>query len=323
MRILTMLLLTVLLGGCQLLAKLPEEAVYQRGVLALRQGSFMFRRCGQLHWQPALALAAPLPEEYQRHSGGQQELPLYVEGWMRQDADGWRVLQPRVIGGGLSACEQAFPGILLLAEGDRPGWALRLEASRMVLDDPEQRRRLIVHQPDFIRRGQLWQWKGQLTMQGARRELLFEVERRPCRDEVGHWYALSAQVDLDGEAFLGCARYGDLQLLDLAGFYDTGDAYLRRVALLLRGDGHLRLVEDARNGQPLKVRLGRWQWLAEGRLLLELKGSDASGVEDTLLLSRLKDGRLRLVGRHPAYGEGLILEPGDQPLQWLGRPALP
>lgn len=116
----------------------------------------------------------------------------------------------------------------------------------MVLDDPGQRRRLIVHQPDFIRRGQLWQWTGRLTMQGERRDLLFEVERRPCRDGVGNWYALSAHADLDGEAFFGCARYGDLQLLDLAGFYDTGDAYLRRVALVLRGDGRLRLVEDAR-----------------------------------------------------------------------------
>lgn len=246
MRILTTLLLTLLLGGCQLLPGLPEEAVYQRGVLTLRQGSFMFRRCGQLHWQPALELAAPLPEEYQRYSGGQQELPLYVEGWMLHDTDGWRVLQPRVIGGGLDACGQTFPGMLLLAEGARPAWSLRLEASRMVLDDPGQRRRLIVHQPDFIRRGQLWQWTGRLTMQGERRDLLFEVERRPCRDGVGNWYALSAHADLDGEAFFGCARYGDLQLLDLAGFYDTGDAYLRRVALVLRGDGRLRLVEDAR-----------------------------------------------------------------------------
>lgn len=321
MRILTILLLALAAAGCQLLPERPADAVYQRGVLVLRDEGFMFRACARQQWQPVVAVPERVAEEHRRQRDGQPELPLYIEGWAAPATTGWALLEPRLIGGGLQACEQHLEGMLLLGAGEEPYWSLRLESQRMVLNDPAQLRRLIFREPELTRRGHLWQWRGQIEQHNETLDLLFEVEARPCRDRAGHWYALTARADLEGAPFTGCARYGDLQLLDLSARYDSGERYLRGVTLLLRGDGRARLVVDARNGQPLAARAGTWRLLGVDRLLLELAPTEPGDDSETLLWRRLRDGRLRLVSAHPEFGR-LALDPAATPLQWERR-ALP
>lgn len=323
MRTLIPLLLALVITGCQLIPSVPDSALYQRGVVVLRDGTYMFRACARQSWRPVTQLPPVLQSEYWRQRHDQEEMPLYVEGLTLQEPSGWQLLEPYVIGGGLAACEQHLEGALLWGAGEHPDWRVRLEEQRMVLSEPGRRRQTIFRDPRLIRRGHLWQWDGHLERRGNRLDLLFEVQSLPCRDESGHWYALTARALLEGDEYGGCARYGDLQLLNLAARYDPPSSAESGITLLLRGDGGVRLVEHARNGQVLNARPGQWRLLGDSRLLLELTGKTPEEEGDTLLWRQLRDGRLLLVGDHPRYGRGVMLDPGAAPLQWQGRPLLP
>lgn len=322
MRLLITLLLTLLSVGCQLFPARPDTAVYQRGILVLRDDGYRFRACARQEWQPVTLLPAPVAQAYQRQYSGLAEMPLYVEAFMIQDAAGWQLLEPRLMGGGLEACAQHLTGVQLMGIGGAPDWAVRLKEHQLVLELPAQRRRLIFDEPQLIRRGQLWQWHSSLSLRGDRLDLLFEVEPLPCRDREGNWYALTARADLEGEVFNGCARYGDLQLLNLAARYDAPAGSGTQLTLLLRGDGGVRLVERTDKGAVLQARAGHWRLIGAQSLLLELE-EPAPETSASLLWRRQRDGRLVLVGEHPGYGKGLMLNPGVTPLQWWGRGRLP
>jgi len=322
MRLLITLLLMLLSTGCQLLPSRPDTAVYQRGILVQRGDGYRFRACARQEWQPVRELPTLVAAEYQRQHSGLAEMPLYVEGFMVQDENGWQLLEPRLLGGGLEACVQHLTGVRLLGIGGAPDWAVRLEGSRMVLELPTQRRRLIFSEPQLTRWGQLWQWHGRLSRSGDTLDLLFEVEPLPCRDRAGHWYALTARADLEGELFSGCARYGDLQLLDLATRYDMPVQARGRLSLLLREDGSARLVEPLGQGTALQARSGHWRLIGDHSLLLELEGKPPQEAE-TLLWRRQRDGRLVLIGEHPRYGKAVALDPGMIPLQWRDPERLP
>ncbi|KEA65720.1 hypothetical protein ADIMK_0032 [Marinobacterium lacunae] len=231
-----------------------------------------------------------------------------------------------MIGGDLDSCLEPFTGTALYAGGLEPAWSLLLSDERLVFNQPGRLRTLVFDQPKRMRVGTLWRWYQRLDDGKGQLDVAFEVERKPCRDEQGVWYALTAHVNLDEVLFDGCARYGDLQRLTLASRYRTpAGQYLRDIHVLMKADGSARLIEENHNGLPLVPRAGAWRFLNSDRILLELARDGSEGAVDTLLWKLGNDGSLTLLNDDPALGRGLELQPLGAPLQWPegGRKPLP
>lgn len=324
-RFVLLLFFSLLIGGCQLRPQLPDDALYQRGLISLEGADIRFQSCGRTQWQSMAVIPDLLRQEYLRLSAGAEGLPVYMEGWGRDVAGEWQVLEPRVIGGDLSSCAEHFSAVALYASGMEPPWSAMLEQERLVFNEPQRLRTLVFDKPDSTREGVIWRWSQSLRDGNSDRDIALDVVRRPCRDSQGTWYALSAQLDLDGRLFSGCARYGDLQMLALVSHYRTAAGqYLRDLHLLLQADGDVRLVEDNHDGLPLKPRAGRWRFLNAERVLLELERPGTVGQFDTQLWRVRNDGALVLLNDDPALGRGLELQPAGRFLQWPeGRIPLP
>ncbi|GGC01164.1 hypothetical protein GCM10011352_29100 [Marinobacterium zhoushanense] len=319
------LFFSALIGGCQLRPQLPDDAIYQRGLISLDGGDILFQPCGRTQWQQMAEIPDLLRQEYLRFSAGREGLPVYIEGWGADGTDGWRVLEPRVIGGDLSSCDERFAGVSLYAAGLEPPWSVMLGEDSLVFNEPQRLRTLVFDKPERMREGEIWRWYQRLSDRKSGLDIALEVVVRPCRDGQGNWYALSAQLDLEGSVFNGCARYGDLPRLALASHYRTAaGAYLRDLHLLMQADGDVRLVADNHDGQPLQPRAGRWRFLSSDRVLLELERPGAAGKFDTQLWQVRGDGALVLLNDDPALGRGLELQPTGRILQWPeGRAPLP
>lgn len=320
------LLLSLPLVGCQLRPTLPGDAVYQRGLFSLEAEGGLFQACGRTRWQPMSVVSDPLRREYLRISNGREGLPVYIEGWGEERNGVWQVIEPRVIGGDLTSCEEDFSGVELYAVGMEPPWSVMLSSEKLVFNEPGRLRSLVFAEPDWIREGNIWRWYQSLKGRKSRIDIVLEVVLQPCRDARGNWYALHAEVDLEGSLFSGCARYGDLHRLKLATHYRTPvGEYLRDIHLLLKEDGSARLVRDNNDGQPLVPRVGHWRFLNRERILLELERPDAAGMIDTQLWQLTGDGRLALLNDDPALGRGLQLQSVGRVLQWpeTGRMRLP
>ncbi|WP_432698556.1 hypothetical protein ACQUQP_09500 [Marinobacterium sp. YM272] len=305
-----------IVAGCQVKPPSEEGQVYQRGVVSQEAGAFRFRLCHSLSWYSLSSPPELLMDQYSSASAGREGVPVYVEGWGSDTPDGWQLMQPRVIGGGLDECEETAEGAALRAFGHGPAWVADLSEDRIVVREAERFRSFTFSSPEYLRQGNLRRWSADIKRGRSRIDVALSVEPRPCIDRRGIWYALSAQLELEGWVFNGCARYGDLGRLDLASRYSTpAGEYLRDLHLLLRADGRARLIVDSNTeGQPLDVRTGHWRRLGSGRLLLETERD--GGDQDTLLWSVEPDGSIRLVTDDPALGRGLRLVSSGVALQW-------
>lgn len=309
-------ILTLALAGCQLKPAVDQELLYQRGLVTQESGEFRFRLCRDRQWYSLESPPETLVEQYARATQSQEGLSVYVEGWGVGSAVGWQLLQPRVIGGDLNSCRETAEGADLRAFGVNPNWVADLSETKFVLREAERLRTLGFSDLQFIREGNMWRWLGDVKWgrQTLNAELM--VYKRPCFDNTGTWYFLSAELYMEGDLFRGCARYGDLGRLDLASRYSTPpNTYLRDLYLLLRADGRARLVIDSHNAdQSLDVRTGSWRRMSSGRLLVETErdGND----DDTLLWSVEADGSIRLLTDDPNFGRGLQLVRTGTPLQW-------
>ncbi len=66
---------------------------------------------------------------------------------------------------------------------------------------------------------------------------------------------------LDREEFRGCAREGNLSQRSVLGRYSTDlKADTAFVVMDLFADQQVQVLLDYRNGEPLSVMRGRWQW---------------------------------------------------------------
>jgi len=325
LRFVLLLLFVALIGGCLLTPRLPDDASYQRGLVSIEEGVAVFQPCGRTRWRPMDEVPERLRQEYLRLSGGGEGLPIYLEGWIREVDAALHLIEPRVIGGDLNSCDENFSGAVLYAAGSTPPWSAILEEGRLVFNQPRKLRTLVFDAPQRMRDGEIRRWYQSLDDGRRRVGIALDIKAQPCQDPQGVWYALTAQVDLDGRIFSGCARYGDLQRLTLNSHYRTATGeYLRDLHLLLKADGSVRLIEDNHDGRSLVPRSGQWRFLNAERILLELARPGVDGVVDTQLWRLQGEGALVLLNDDPALGRGLKLQPVGRPLQWpSGRVPLP
>lgn len=309
-------ILALLLAGCQLKPSVEQELLYQRGLVSLESGGFRFRLCRDRQWYSLDNPPEVLVEQYAAATENREGLSVYVEGWGVDSATGWQLMQPRVIGGDLQSCGEDGEGAALRAFGVSPNWVADLSDNKLVLREAERLRTLSFRDLQFIRQGNMWSWRGDVKSGRSTLDAELTVYKGSCHDKADTWYFLTAEFNLGGQLFRGCARYGDLGRLDLASRYSTPpNTYLRDLYLLLRADGRARLVIDSHNGdQSLDVRTGSWRRMSSGRLLLETErdGND----DDTLLWSVESDGSIRLLTDDPNFGRGLHLVRTGAPLQW-------
>lgn len=317
MRYFFVVLVGLLLSACQVRPNEQPDAVYQRGVVKSLNGRFLFQPCQSHGWRILKSPPSILASEYRRQTHGEAALPVYVEGWGEQGADGWELTEPRMIGGDLATCEHWLSGVQLRAGGLDPVWTVDLTSHRLVFNDISHLQTLIFRRPDSSRDGRTWIWDGEIKEKSDSTRLELRVGPTPCYDKLGVWYALSAKVLADGDALQGCARYGDLERFLLFETYQTDPKrYLRHLTLLLAPEGAATLRDDYDNGQPVLVRHGSWQQLGDGNLLLSLKRSGDDAGDETLLFRRRADGSLALESDSPRYGKGLKLSPHGKVLQW-------
>ncbi len=315
MRKLLALVAMLVLTGCATGRSGTEAMAYWRGLLRSVGDSYLFQPCGETEWRALGAIPPLLQQEYERQRAGAPGIPIYIEGWSERFGTQWMLTEPRVIGGGLAACEQFYPGVDLHVVGHQPGWQVDLNGAELRYSNVGALQTLVFGSSRFMREGSIWRWLAKLAdKRGRTFELTLEVTDTPCRDALGIWYNLSASADLDGTLYTGCARYGGLERFSLARRYQTEPGrYMRQLALTLALDGQARLTDDYLNGQPLIVSDGRWQLMSDGRMLLTLSAAQGQG-DIPLLWSRHGD-TLRLETADPVYGKGLELS-ADSELEW-------
>ncbi|MFT5707412.1 MAG: hypothetical protein ACI9ES_001703, partial [Oceanospirillaceae bacterium] len=157
-------------------------------------------------------------------------------------------------------------------------------------------------------------WYGTLQLaQGKQYKMRLKIENKVCLDKSGQWYSLSANLDLNGETHLGCARKGDQFKKFASGNYSNqlanGSAF---IVLDLQQDNSAKLILDYRNGHPMIVSKGQWKMLSNQVLELNLNSHDARIAQSVMLFQVFNNHELKLKSFSELLGnKGLKLLPNS------------
>ncbi|MEH6445070.1 MAG: hypothetical protein V7784_14330 [Oceanospirillaceae bacterium] len=187
-------------------------------------------------------------------------------------------------------------------------WQAHIKENKVVINKSN-----IYSQLSFnTKKSQYETWYGTLQLaQGRQYDMRLKIENKVCLDKLGQWYSLSANLDLNGEEHLGCARKGEQFKKFASGNYSNqltnASAF---IVLDLQQDNSARLILDYRNGHPMIVNNGRWRMLSNQVLELSLDSQDARIAQSVMLFQVFNNHELRLKGFSELLGNaGLKLLP--------------
>lgn len=310
LRALFSLCVLLMLVGCetfQPLATSSVDSVFLRGVIVPEKEHFIFTPCFSREQRSLRDDSSQLLKRYQEQVVG-NSLPVYVELYARQQEDlVWQVQRVLLAGGGSQACEYELQGIQYRAAGADPLWIADVLETGVRVQSYNNLTQLTF--PLQEGDGERGKWEGELTStKGKSFYYTLQIREASCRDEQGAWYSLAATLELDGTLFVGCARAGNLNHLTLAGRYSNGLSAERVFVVLdIQGDSGATMMLDYRNGLPLTVWSGQWQWRKNGKLLLDFSKEQGP----LLIFKRGLRGNLEQEGFSPALGKGLRLQRAD------------
>ena len=316
--------LIVMISGC---GSLPfsdtSSRNYQRGWLSIQDEQFYVRGCRET--QPRLI--DQVPRQLERLFR-QRDItsPLYIE-WIGEPSlpeQPVQLTQLRYVVSDPSACQIHLNDVLMYAQGERPDWQLSITDSHIRIFLPQRRRTLMFPVGSVIRQGADWWWESNIEGNNRKHRLSLRIQPAACQDDQA-WFALSAVMILDGREYIGCAKRGNLERLDLFTEYRLDETIQTRdIRLKLRADGSALLREDYLNQQPALESRGKWQQLSGGRLLVSLDDPDPKLNQEALMFFLTEQG-IRLPGFHPRYGHnGLHLQPSGTAMPWAaGRLLVP
>ncbi|MGY8870404.1 MAG: hypothetical protein ACKVJE_08200 [Pseudomonadales bacterium] len=235
------------------------------------------------------------------------DLPVYMEVKAEQGVDLiWRVDDVMIAGGGSKMCHVDLSAIRLRAQGVNPPWLSDVLPDSVRVQSYETLQTL--HFPMDEYDGVQGVWESSLeNTNGQSHSLRLEIRDQSCTDVLNIWYRWSANMTLDGKAFPGCARQGDLTNRALLGRYSNvltdNEAF---VVLDLLPERVASMLLDYRNGQALIVMTGTWQWKSNDKLILHFTQQDGRKQESVLLLKRARSGEFVQEGFSAEFGRSGI-----------------
>lgn len=296
---------------------------YQRGWVSYEEGQFFVRGCRESEARQL----AQAPRQLERLFNQRDvSAPLYVE-WIGEPnlaGQAVEIAQLRYVSSDPLSCQIPLNDILMQAQGVRPDWQLSITEDHLRVFLPQQRRTLIFPVGQVMRQGADWWWESEIEGNNRKHRLSLRIQPAACQDDQ-NWFGLSAVLILDGTEYLGCAKRGQLERLDLFTEYRLPSAIeTRDIRLQLKPDGSALLSEDYLNQQPPLISRGSWQQLSNARLLVSLDDPDPKLNQEALMFVLTEQG-ITLPGFHPRYGHnGLRLQPSGIPMPWAeGRLRVP
>ena len=319
-----LILLLFSLSGCAALevGSRADADLYQRVLVIATEEGYRFRECHRSQWLSLSQWPGQLDNQIKR-LGLKEGESVYAEWIARIDtaeegAQMVSVRQLRLIGGDLGSCQHHLRGIQMRASGLDPLWTADIQENHIHVHDYDGLKLVRFPRTAVSRDDGDWIWESEVSLrQGRGHRLLLRVRPLACR-QGDAWIGLSAEMELDGRFFRGCARMGDLDRLILHQQYQLPvETTTRAITLNLSVDGKVELLEDYLTGQPVMVSRGNWRLLSGGRLLVSLDERDAGQRQEVLSFHHAGNGVLVLQGFHPSYGQGgLTLVPASDPLPW-------
>lgn len=296
--------------GCNTVPVSAEitDQLFRRGIVSQGEQGLTFRPCfigreeqlidpsGQLQ---AYLNNSPLPAIYAELSG---EIFKVGQPWM--------IDRVHMLGGNVS-CNHELENSQFRAAGEDPLWIADIKDDGIYVQYFEMLTQLVFPLREPVRQGQSYSWQSELNTAGSY-NLRLDVISAECRDRYGFLYAYRAEMYLNDQFYIGCARSGNLDLRSLPGLYTVslesrgGGRYL---ALEVMSDGELTISNDYRNGQPVILHRGSWQKLGKNRFLFHITENDGKPENELLLFTRDERGGLVLSAFSTLYGgKGLRLE---------------
>lgn len=311
--------LMIMLSGCVTLPfgeSSPRN--YQRGWVSMENEQFFVRGCRETETriieQPPRQL-----ERLFRQRG--VTTPLYIE-WIGEPSvlgQPVEITQLRFVDPDPASCQVHLNDVLMHVRGTQTDWQMSITDAHIRLFLPQQRRTLVFPVGSVMRQGADWWWESEIEGSNRKHRLSLRIQPVACQDDQA-WFGLSALLTMDGREYVGCAKRGNLERLDLFTEYRLDESITTRdIRLKLSADGSALLSEDYLNQQPALESRGTWQQLSGGRLLVSLDDPDPKLNQEALMFVLTEKG-VRLPGFHPRYGhDGLYLQPSGSPMPWAAR----
>ena len=316
--------LMAVLSGC---VSLPfsdtSSRNYQRGWVSMEDEQFFVRGCRETEPRVIDQTPGQLERLFRQRD---VTTPLYVEwiGEPRLPGQPIQITQLRYVASDPSSCQAHLNDVLMHAQGERPDWQMSITDSHIRIFLPQQRRTLVFPAGSVMRQGADWWWESDIEGRNRKHRLSLRIQPAACQDDQA-WFGLSVLMTLDGREYIGCAKRGNLERLDLFTEYRLAETIeTRDIRVKLGDDGSALLSEDYLNQQPALESRGSWQQLSSGRLLVTLDDPDPKLNQEALMFVLTEQGIL-LPGFHPRYGHnGLHLKPSGIPMPWAaGRLVVP
>jgi uncharacterized membrane protein len=299
--IVTSLILTGCVNSLRIRPDATEEA-FVRGAVSKEAGGYVITPCFSQERRRLRDTNRQLDKRY--HEQSQDfELPVYMEIKAAQGTDlVWDVRDVTVAGGGVEACQIELSNILFRAQGRDPLWMTDVLPGIIRVQSFENLRTLIfsVAGSEGVQRV----WQGALkNVRDQSHTFRLAIRDQPCRDANNIWYRWTSELSLDGNVFYGCAREGNLTNRALLGRYSNELNDNEVFAVLdLRQNNSATMLLDYRNGQPLIVLSGRWEWKNNDKLALYFTDQDGRKQESILLLRRTTSGSFIQEGFSAEFG---------------------
>lgn len=242
------------------------------------------------------------------------DLPsVYAElsGERTSPGEPWVINKVHLLGGNQATCYHELSGNVLRAAGNKPLWIADIRDDGIYVKHFQRLSSLVFPLVEPVNTGNGQSWSSRL--QGIEQHtLILNVTNDLCNDRYGVVYEFSAEMELNGRLYSGCARQGRLDERSLPGLYSAQLPSMKStnhyITMDLTGSGDVRLTHDYRNNQSLLVKKGKWEELSKGKIIVMIE-DDFSQAQEVLVFERDKRGRLSLKGFHAEYGRsGLIFE---------------
>lgn len=307
------LLGTLFLAGCQTIPEdLGGEAgpLFRRGIVSQSDQGINFKPCYVQKTERIKDHTGKL----QRRLNLSKEPSFYTElsGDHLTPGEDWDVYRVHHLGGNQFTCNFELPENHFRASGSNPLWIADVRDDGVYVQNYGRLSQIIFPIDKPVELGNGFQWDSQIK--GViEQHLKLVLFRSHCRDNYDIEYEFSAEMTLNGQTFVGCARQGQLDKRTLPGLYSTELPGVRSagrfISLDITSAGEVILSQDYRNHQPLIVQRGSWERLANGRILIHLTELDGKQDTEVLIFERDKRGGLLLKGYSSTYGKsGLRLE---------------
>ena len=311
--ILTGIVITAALGGC--MAAVQPTAVSEnksfskllRGTVYLENSQYKIRLCGTSSFAKLFDPNQQLISHFSVRGDLLPTMYLEFSATAAQSLD-WEVDNILFSSVNANGCGLNLQSLDYLVKGKKGLWQARVSDNKVQLSKQN-----IYSQLEFLSAENAKNsWGGEIVLATGRAyKMNLKITPQVCIDEQQQWYALSAELKLNGESHLGCVRRGDSGIGFNSGKYSNvlsaGNAF---IVLNLASDHSVDLLLDYRNGHPLVVSKGQWKMHPQQILEVALHSAQISDEQSVMLFQVFNNNELRLTGFSELLGNnGLKLLP--------------